>query len=336
MSPSSHTAAPSKFDELHDFLQRLEGTDTSQLGIDLLVARESDEEDSEEPSYDFGRVNIVQGIAQELEQLVREKVDNKRTALSSENISLAEYSLGNRERDEEFLQYEDVENIPNFDEFSRLLDGRRFHPTTFIEPPKPEFQAIRIRDDNNNEMAIAFLNYTRRQILGSTSRVRMAMGDETHTQVEGSIMSIPDRVDAIYYQGVIFIFSQSKFEKVFDYLHEYERRADEVIEVIEESDIPFHDFDMFQEAVYGNNRVLRLMHKVHERGTYESLTPRDADYIRENFNSDVKFEENSDGEMEIKMDDKRDVWAVLRFFNDDHLDSPITDESYISLSKEDG
>ena len=149
-------------------------------------------------------------------------------------------------------------------------------------------------------------------------------------------MSIPDRVDAVYYDDTMFIFSQSKFEKVFDYLDEYERRADEVVDVIDDSDIPFHDFEMFREAIYGNNKVLRLMHKVHERGTYESLTPDDAEYIRNNFDTDVKFEENEDGEMAIQMDDKRDVWAVLRFFNDDHLDSPITDESYISLSKQDG
>ncbi|PHQ47539.1 hypothetical protein DJ68_01315, partial [Halorubrum sp. C3] len=58
-------------------------------------------------------------------------------------------------------------------------------------------------------------------------------------------------------------------------------------------------------------------------------------YIRDNFDTDVKFEENGDGEMSINMDDKRDVWAVLRFFNDDHLDSPLTNEQYISLSKQD-
>ena len=77
------------------------------------------------------------------------------------------------------------------------------------------------------------------------------------------------------------------------------------------------------------------MYKVHERGVYEDMDLDDATYIRDNFDTDVKFEENGDGEMSIKMDDKRDVWAVLRFFNDDHLDSPLTDEQYISLSKQD-
>ena len=92
---------------------------------------------------------------------------------------------------------------------------------------------------------------------------------------------------------------------------------------------------MFKDAIYGNNKVLRLIYKVDERGAYEDMTPEDAEYIRENFETDVKFEENEDGDMEVKMDNKLDIFAVLRFFNDDHVDSPITDEQYVSLSKRD-
>lgn len=335
-SSANQSNARTCFKELHAFLQRIEGTNTSSLGIDLLSARKVEEDGSDGPTYEFGRINVVQGIAQELEELVRDKVGNKHTALENDSNHFESYSLQNRDRDEQFVQYELVENIPHFDSFDRLLEGQRFQPTTYFESPKPEFQAIRVRDENNGQLAIAFLNYTRSQILGRTSRIRMAVGDEAHTQVSQSIMSIPDRVDAVYYDDTMFIFSQSKFERVFNYLDEYERRANAVIEAIEENDIPFSNFEVFREAVYGNNRVLRLMHKVHERGTYKDLTSEDADYIRKNFETDVKFKENEDGEMAIMMDTKRDVWAVLRFFNDDHLDSPITDESYISLSKEDG
>lgn len=327
-------AAREKFDGVHEFLQSLEGEDTSNLGVDLLLARKFGE-DEDDTEYEFKRVPVVTSIAGELVELVRDKVENKHTALTNDSLRFESYGIENRDRDESLLQYEDVENIPQFDYFERLLEGQRFEHTTYTESPKPEFQAIRIRDESNDQMAIAFLNYSRRQILGRTSRIRMTMGDETHTKVDDSLMAIPDRIDSVFFGGAMYIFDQSKFEKVFDYLEEYERRADEVIDSIEDSEIPFHDFEMFREAVYGNNRVLRLMHKVHERGAYENLTARDAEYIRENFETDVKFDENSDGELAITMDDKRDVWAVLRFFNDDHLDSPITDEQYISLSKQD-
>lgn len=334
MSTASRGEAREQFDDLVEFLQRIEATDTSELGVDLLLAR-LDENSDEEYDYNFERISLGQEIPEELERLVRDKVENKQSVLENDSIRFSDYSLENRDRDQTFVQYETTDNIPQFENFERLLKGQRFSHTTYTEPPKPEFQAIRIRDEDNDEMAIAFLHYSRRQIMGRTSWARMKVGSEKHRKVDESLISIPDRVDAIYYEGLMYIFNQSKFEKVFDYLAEYERRADDVIDAIEDTDIPFHDFEMFKDAVYGNNRVLRLMYKVHERGTYEELDSDDATYIRDNFETDVKFEENDDGEMAIKMDDKRDVWAVLRFFNDDHLDSPLTDEQYISLSKQD-
>lgn len=334
MSTASRGEAREHFNELVEFLQRIETIDTSELGVDLLLAR-LDEESDEEYDYNFERISLDQQIPQELEALVREKIGNKQSALENDNIRFTDYSIENRELDQTFVQYEPTDNIPQFDNFERLLEGRRFSHTTYTEPPKPEFQAIRIRDDEKDEMAIAFLHYSRRQIMGRTSWARMMVGNEKHHKVDDSLISIPDRVDAVYYDDMMYIFNQSKFEKVFDYLAEYERCADEVLATIQETDIPFHDFEMFREAVYGNNRVLRLMYKVHDRGVYKELTSDDAAYIHDNFDTDVKFEETDDGEKTIKMDDKRDVWAVLRFFNDDHLDSPLTDEQYISLSKQD-
>jgi len=54
-------------------------------------------------------------------------------------------------------------------------------------------------------MAIAFLNYSRRQIMGRTSRARMLVGSEKHRKVDDSLISIPDRVDSIYYDGMMYI-----------------------------------------------------------------------------------------------------------------------------------
>lgn len=334
MSSGSRSDARDRFNQLAEFLQRIEDTDTSELGIDLLLAR-LDGESDKEYEYNFERISLGQEIPEELEELVREKVKNKHTALENDSIRFSDYSIENRDRDQTFIQYEPAENIPQFENFERLLEGQRFNHTTYTESPKPEFQAIRIRDSENDEMAIAFLHYSRRQIMGRTSWARMKVGSEKHRKVDDSLISIPNRVDAVYYDGTMYLFDQSKFEKIFDYLAEYERRADDVVEVIEDADIPFHDFEMFKDAVYGNNRVLRLMYKIHEREVYEDMDAEDAEYIRDNFDADVKFEENDEGEMAIKMDDKRDVWGVLRFFNDDHLDSPLTDEQYISLSKQD-
>lgn len=322
------------FDSANDFIQEVKDIDTSELGVDLLIARDEAEEE-DETEYAFGRIPLDQNIPEELEKLVREKVNNKVEAIENDSVEFDEYQLANADKERSFVQYEPLDNLPSPENFERVFEGERFTHTSYIEGDKPEFQAIRIRGPDNEQVAIAFLHYTRRQILGRTSWLRMKVGDNSHREVEESILSIPDRVDAIYYDDAFFVFDQSKFEKMFDYLDQYEDQADDVVEAIKENDIPFEDFDLFEDAVYGNNRVLRLMHKVHKRGAYEDMEPKDAEYVRENFDTDVKFRENDDDELVITMDDKRDVWAVLRFFNDDHLSSPLTDEQYLSLAKED-
>jgi len=334
-SSSQDKVALSSFEDLRQFLQELASTDTGDIGVDLLLARE-EETDSDEATYDFRRIKLGDDIAPELETLVREKVESKADAYENDSIRFDPYSLENRDRDETLLQYEDVDNIHQFEHFDRLLQGQRFQHTSYEEPPKPDFQAIRLRDEDDKETAIAFLNYRHSQILGRKSWLRMKVGgSDTHRKVDESILSIPDRVDAVYYDDTMFIFDQNKFEKIFDYLEEYRRRADDVIDHLDESDIPFQDFELFKDAIYGNSKVLRLMYKIHERGAYEDMTTEDAEYIRENFDTDVKFDKNGDGDMEVMMDNKLDIFAVLRFFNDDHVDSPITDEQYVSLSKRD-
>jgi hypothetical protein len=333
MNSGRETNPVGLFGELNDFLQQMESVDTSDLGVDLLLGRK---EDTEKASYSFGRITVDTNVASELESLVRDKVEDKYSAHEEKKILFDEYDIANRDRDKTFVQHVPFEEVVEPERFNRLFEGERFSRTTYTEGEKPEFQAIRLKDEDSERMAIAFIHYTRRQIMGRTSRLKMKMlGDETHRQVENSLLSIPDRVDAVYYDGMLYVFDQTKFEQIFDYIEKYKSSAEEVVESIREKDIPFEDFEMFEEAVYGNNRVLRLMHEVEQRGVYDEMNPDDVEHVRENYETDVKFKENEDGDLVITMENKRDIWAVLRFFNDDHLESPLTDEQYLSLSKQD-
>ena len=328
----SQDQARGNFEELCSFLRRMNDRNMSEMGVDLILARESE---TDGPVYDFKVVPVEGEIARELVELVHDKITQKYKDVQTGDVQFDRYQLQNQDRDREYLQYESADEIPRFNHFERLLSSELFEETTYLEPPKPDFQAIRIRDQRNEEMALAFINYTQHQILGRTSRIRMwAVDDEVHRQVSESILSIPNRIDAAYYDDITYIVNQSGFEKVFDYTEEYERRAEEVINAIERNGILFENFDLFEEAIYGNDRALRLMYKVHECDAYSDLDQISMEEIRDSFDTDVEFVESSSGDIMIHMDDKRDIWAVLRFLNDDHLNSPITDGSYISISKQ--
>lgn len=327
-----------KLRELDTLLGELEDAESDSKGRDLLVARRFEDNGGvgeDEIDYEFGRIKIDSDIAAQLEELVREKIDNKVTALDNDTKRITAYDIQNRHKDEDVIEYESTDNIPQFNRFERLFTGQRFSSTRYTESPKPEFQVIRIRHKNLDEPIIAFINYSRRQILGRTSWLRMKVGSETHRKVDDSLLSIPNRLDAAYYDGTIFVFNHTKFENAFGYMDAYKENADEMLTELEDGDIPFDDFDMFAEAVQGNPNALRLLQEAKERGIYVDMDADDATLVREEFETDLQFEEREDGSLAIKMENKLDVWKVLRFFNDDHVNSPISGNGYVSLAKED-
>lgn len=327
-----------KLRELNALLDDLEQPDSNNKGRDLLVARRLENDGGigdDDVEYEFERIKIDGDIGAELEGLVRDKVDNKVSALNNDTKRIAKYDIQNRHKDEDVIEYEPVENVPQFERFERLFEGQRFSSTRYTESPKPEFQAIRVSHENLDEPIIAFINYSRRQILGRTSWLRMKVGSETHRKVDESLLGIPNRLDAVYYDGTVFVFNHTKFENAFGYMDAYKENAEEMLTELQAGDIPFDDFQMFSEAVRGNPNALRLLQEVKERGVYEDMDVEDASLVREEFDTDLEFEEREDGTLAITMENKLDVWKVLRFFNDDHLNSPITEQGYVSLAKED-
>lgn len=326
-----------KLRELDSLLGELGEANTDTKGRDLLVARrfENNGVGEDEIEYEFKRIKIDDGIATKLEDLVSKKVQNKVDALDEDKKRIAEYDVKNRHKDKDVIEYEDTENIPQFERFKRLFEGQRFSSTRFTESPKPEFQAIRVQHENLEEPIIGFINYSRRQILGRTSWLRMKVGSETHRKVNESLLGLPNRLDAVYYDGSVFVFNHTKFENAFDYMEAYKENAREMLEELNEGEIPFEDFNMFSEAVKSNPNALRLLQEVKERGEYQNMDADDATLVQEEFDTDLEFEEREDGKLAITMENKLDVWKVLRFFNDDHLNSPITEQGYVSLAKED-
>jgi hypothetical protein len=327
--------AEETFNQLQTFLGKLSDRPAGERGCDLLLARDPTDEDDDR--YEVGRVKVEGSIARELEQLVIEKVDNKLSALNnSENdTTLKEYSVTNTSSDEDLIQHLETSELPFFDRCERILSGQRFEQTTYLGGRQPNFQAIRLHPGNTDEMVIGFQDYTRAQILGRTSRVRMLVNNTTHKRIEQSVMSIPNRLDAVFYKGTIFVFDQRRFEKIFDYHDEFEKVAEQAFTTLEESDIPFSQFDIFREAVVGNKRALRLFYEVEQRGKYRDMDASHVKMVNDRFDTDIHFTEADDGTIQIGMRNKLDVWRILRFLNDDHLTSPITETDYVSTAKED-
>ncbi|WP_312910164.1 Kiwa anti-phage protein KwaB-like domain-containing protein [Natronosalvus caseinilyticus] len=308
--------------EVNEVFQR-----STDKGVDLILARD-EESDAENHDYSFKRVMAKSRVLSELEELVYEKVENKRTALANNNKETDSYSISNKDRDEDLIQYVSTADIPQFENFERLIEGERFRGTDYEESPIPSFQAIRLHD--SNDMVIAFQFYSRRQILGRKSRLRLRITDEVYTPIDETVMAIPNRIDCLYYADTILIFNQRNFEKIFDYMDEFERVAEDVFDDLEDGDVPIANFDLFKEAAKSYPDAMRKMYEVKQLGVYEEMDMGAAKGIIDDFEVELNVVSNDNGEEALKMRDKRDVWKVLSLFNEDHVDSRLTETPYIT------
>lgn len=302
--------------------------DESRDPFDLIIARDEGGEDTAD--YDFGRAKTVGNLPNRLGDLVEKQLNHKIESIADGKSEAVEYAAANIHSANDYVQHVSPEEVPRFDDFEELLTTDDFPSRNYLSNNSrpPEFQVIMVRDGTGNRL-LAFQRVTRRYILGRDDRIRFWSSDDHYTPVEQTIVEVPNRIDVIYYQDALLIFKQTNFEKIFDYMAEFNEAAEETIDSIVASKVPIHTDDVFLEAVKAYPHAPRLFYAVKERALWEheNVDMDTFEYIIDEYNLKISVEERS-GERGIVMNDKRHVWEVIHLYNDDHLDSPITEVGY--------
>lgn len=303
---------------------------------DFVIARPTtiETEDGNEKGYDLGELAFHSNVVDELEDIVADRIRREiELAVDGETKSFEQYHISNVDKDVEPLQYLEAESIPNFGRFEEIVTNPDCDDTSFTEGDRPDFQAVRTKDGNGN-MVIAFQKYSNRQILGSSYRLKFSLSGNEYDRFHDDLLAIPERVDALYYDGLIFVFAPSKFEDIFDYLEMYESRATTVFEGLDDSEIKIHNFKEFAKSVRNDRRALRKMRQIEELELYRDLEQDEVEEVVEEFSLGVKVGENSDGEWGLTVPDMRKKWDVIRLLNDDHLYSSLTEGRYQVYGKD--
>jgi hypothetical protein len=274
-------------------------------------------------------------------ELMRERslevLGNQVTAvIENENKSIEEYSIANRKKEDALLEYVDTKEIQNFDRFEGLLDTTPIGKSEFSPEKRPAFQAYRVVEDGKVVFA-ALQKFTQRQILSESDGVKLAFDNNSndYNSFTGTIISFLDNVDCFYFEGSIYILSATRFEDLFDYLHEYKNDANDVLTTVKESDINIADFDRFVESVRNDRRALRKMREIKQVGIYNDLTRDEVNQIVTDFNLSIDIEEgDEDEEWAIAIPDLRKKWDIIRLLNDDHLYSDLSKDRYQVYGKD--
>lgn len=323
-----------KLGEVVDLIEDIDDWDGS---CHLIVAREEeDDEDNGSTEYVFKRAKTKDGLHHQLGEFAEERIGNKRDALEGDSKEATDYAASNITDQKELVQHVSSDDVPKFEQYENLVETDDFTATNYIseDGDEPEFQVIVLRD-GTDERALVFQDITRREILGKDGNIRFWEHDEYYEEVEETIIEVPNRVDAVYYDEEIFIFDQRRFEKIFDYMDEFHSAAEDTAETIMDSDVPVHTGDVFLEAVKSYPNASRMFYAVQERALWEhdEVDMDMFDYIIDEYDLSVEIEER-DGERGLVLQDKRNVWEIIHLYNDDHLNSPITEVAYQVKNKD--
>jgi len=303
----------------------------------------ADEQNGSEAELDFQKVefqpNIHTAIATVLiEQLQRYisdiNSDDEDSADEAETEPVREilpYDVGNYEKSPSPVQYLESDDIPRLSAFRPALNDVTVNQKTdFRNPADIKLQAFRVTSPLQPEL-VAFKKFTKNQIIGSNFEVKVVsripgatriMGDNEsdepieYNAIDEDPVALPNEFDALYYDGVMFVFNPGKFEDMFDYFEEYKNDAEDVFEYINTSDLRIQEFGRVKNIIKNSRNSLRKMRKIRNRGRYSDLDRSKAEGLISEWDLDIYVDTNEDGEWQIKIPDFRKVGDVLRLLDD--------------------
>ncbi|MFD1569906.1 Kiwa anti-phage protein KwaB-like domain-containing protein [Halorubrum laminariae] len=298
---------------------------------DIVVAREQNSNDGLE--FEFGEVPINQRIANDIQDLVKSRLKKRIENYRDGKTEFEEYDLSNINRDPQPIQYCDRDDFPMSDSIEELFTENDL-PESSYEEPRPDFQAIRLKN-SDGKMLVAFRGYTNRQVIEMNRKGWMMLQDQEYNKVnDGELVSLPQKIDAIYFDGQFFIFKQRSFEDTFDWVEELENTAVETFRTIKDSNVLIHNMSEFRERVYNHRTKMRKLYEVSQSGITSDLDMQQAKAIIDEFGLELDIRENGDGKEGIEIPDGHRVWDVIRLFNNDHLVSPVDSSRFQVYGKE--
>lgn len=297
--------------------------DPEEYYRDFLLARKCD---SEELSYKPEKVGFHSNILTELNITLTEQIQSVLADLGEENESEAEdqsrqilpYDVNNHGHTPVPVQYIDEDNVPHSNLVSEFLNHLTINDITdFNSTNDVRFQTFRIKNNFSPDL-VAFRVFTKRQIIGSNYRVKIAtFGKQEYNKLKENPVALPDSFDVIHYDGVFFIFNPGNFEKIFDHFETYKDDAEEVFNHLEDSNINISDYSGFKQTVQKSNNALRRMRRIRKRGKYQNLTRDTVETLVSDWQLSISIGSNGEGEWEIQLDDLRNTGDILKILDDD-------------------
>lgn len=253
---------------------------------------------------------------------------NEVTMGAGTGLSVRDYELS--EKEENVLLRIDLEKVGRAETLIHLIENERSDIVEFSHE-EHDFKRIKgivarfTRKDDPKKVFYSIKQVSQGQVLqGATSWEFRGGKFETFKADFG--WKVPTDNQVLIVDGDIFVFNQSKFERLFNFEYKKQLLADQKVAEIEKHfKLSFPDGMDLQSLVRETKKVVNKLQKLEVGSVTQAQAIEYAD--------DMELELMTDDEGAIIIMDSRDLSMFVNLINEDYITSEITGKRYEVKSK---
>lgn len=278
----------------------------------------------------IGSLNFPVTVQQEINKLLTDSVSDLIKAVSNGEKDLRRFHISNNNIDEPVIECEAVSNMPNSELFQTIISNKTFPNTKMDLDNKPDLQLIRATD--GEKVLVGIQNSRKIKSYTKSSGLSLMYDNEMYTKFDGDLFTVPESIDALYFDGLLYVENHSPFEKMFEIRDKYENKANTVISKFNESGIKFKDKKISDQWLVGDIRILRKMFEIRQNEIPTHATPSKIKSVIEKYGVDVEYTMENES-IELDINRYHDIWELLRLLNADYAEAEIIPDGKLEINQ---
>lgn len=178
---------------------------------------------------------------------------------------------------------------------------------------------------------ISITYYTGSRRLAKRGMFAMLFSEGTFNSVAEDVYEIPNRVDALLWEGRVFINNSRQFSLAFAFHEKLMRLGQESLKMIEQA-VPFSDFKTFRDRCGGSQRKLAKLSQAVAFLNGKTFDLGKAKLEMDRLGIPVEFINDSDGKLQIDTANS-DEWAVIKLLCGDNVQGLLDGVDYEATRK---
>lgn len=313
---------------IDDTFKAILKTDLTRASISVCLASTIGE--NEQPVYQ--RLQITDDLTAEFRQVVQDVLSRYGGDFEQGEAVLRKYDPGAKLDGHEIAHIDLSEKgfvLDQIEGLGELSSMERFAAEVeFISHLR--FYVI-IVEKKKGDYIYFFRSYSEKRELGRSKLFAALMSRGQYDSVKQSVFLFDRNLDCVSRGDDLFIFSQDKFQKIFQFFEMVKRSAEKVLKKVKEA-VPIDNFDAFADSCRGHLQKLAKLNNIAAKPYFSKLTIDDIKKVTTKHEDLQSIIVKKDGKEMLSFDAK-DKWAILRVLDDDYLDSIMTGQSYEVNSK---